>query len=240
MTDINQWRRMIQPTRVRTPAVEPEDGSLLSPTTPRKGTRPKLASYFTQHATVPGPSKTDLDSTEDLFGRNAWYPQWSEDSSTPGPDVERLMDSIMCRLLTEPYRPLDQRFNSMLMQIFESYRHLKDDKDQLHQLLEQETEKRNALEHALHHASQQWESEKHDYKAEVKRLELILAKGKRGLTEVTLARQDSVIRHGKHHSKGYDDSLETIFEFLQKTKRYEDRAWSSQRGMRAKRSSVVL
>jgi hypothetical protein len=125
------------------------------------------------------------------------------------------------------------------MQIFESYRHLKDDKDRLHQQLEQETEKRNALEHALHRASLQWETEKHDYKAEVKRLELILAKGKRGLAEVTLARQDSVIRHGKRHSKSNDDTMETIFEFLEKTKRYEDRAWSSQRGMRAKRSSKV-
>ena len=64
----------------------------------------------------------------------------------------------------------------------------------------------------------------------------ILAKGKRGLAEVTLARQDSVIRHSKYYRKGNDDSLETIFEFLEKTKRYEDRAWSSQRGRQAKRS----
>lgn len=190
-----------------------------------------LASYFTQHATVPGPSQTDLASEDDLFRRNAWYPKWSDHSSSPGPDAERLMDSIMCKLLAEPYRPLDSRFNSMLMQIFECYRHLKDDKDRLDKQLEQETEKQNALELALHHASQQWEAEKQDYKAEVKRLELILAKGKRGLAEVTLARQDSAVRHGKHCSKGNDDTMETIFEFLEKTKRYEDRAWSSQRGM---------
>jgi hypothetical protein len=168
---------------------------------------------------------------EDLFGRTAWYPQWSEHDSTSGPDVERLMDSFMCRLLAEPYCPLDPRFNSMLMQVFESYRYLKNDKDRLYQQLEQETEKRNALEHALHHASRQWETEKQDYKAEVKRLELLLAKGKRGLAEVTLARQNSVVRHGKHYIKGNDDTMETILEFLEKTKRYEDRTWSSQRGM---------
>ena len=87
------------------------------------------------------------------------------------------------------------------------------------------------MEHALHHSSQQWQQERQDYKAEVKRLELLLAKGKRGLAEVTLARQDSILRHGKQRSLSGDDTLETIFEFLEKTKRYEDSAWSSQRGI---------
>ena len=137
----------------------------------------------------------------------------------------------MCKLLAEPYRPLDSRFNTMLMQIFEGYRHLKDEKDRIGLQHLQETEKRDAFEQALHHASQQWEVERQEYKAEVKRLELILAQGKRGLAEVTLARQDSMLRRSKQYSVGNDDSLETIFEFLEKTKRYEDRAWSSQRGM---------
>lgn len=235
MTDINQWRRMIQPARVRTPAVEPEEGSLLSPTTLRKGVKPKLSSYFSQHAPVSGPSRTDQASEDDVFSRTPWYPQWTVNGPTPSPDAEKLMESVMCKVLAEPYRALDPRFNNMLMQIFESYRHLKDDKDRLQRQVEQESERREALEQALHHASEQWEAEKQDYKAEVKRLELILAKGKRGLAEVTLARQNSVIRHSKHQSMGNDETMETIFEFLEKTKRYEDRAWSSQRGTQEQR-----
>ena len=226
MTDINQWRRMIQPARVRTPAVEPEDAALLSPTTPRRGLKPKFPSYFTQHAALSGPSKTDLVSDEDVFNQNAWYSLWSSDDPAPNPDAEKLMETVMCKLLAEPYCALDPRFNSMLMQIFESYRCLKDDKERLQLEVDHETEKRDALERALHHASQQWETEKQDYKAEVKRLELILAKGKRGLAEVTLARQDSLIRHGKQQSMGNDETMETIFEFLEKSKR----EWGSQRG----------
>ena len=230
MTDIHQWRRMIQPARVRTPAVEPDEGSLLSPTTPRKGLKPKLSSYFSQNTTLSGPSKTDVVSEEDVFAQTSWYTSWSANGSAQSPDVERLIESVMCKLLADPYRPLDSRFNSMLMQIFEGYRHLRDEKNRLQLQLQQEAEKRDALEQALHDASDQWEVERQDYKAEVKRLELILAQGKRGLAEVTLVRQDSVLRHGKQHSIGNDDTLETIFEFLEKTKRYEDRAWSSQRG----------
>lgn len=235
MTDINQWRRMIQPSsRAKTPAIESEDGSMLSgsmlsPTTPRKGLRPKLSSYLSQHTLLPGPSKTDLSLDEDVFNQTTWYPLWSNDDPAPSPDAEKLMDTVMCKLLADPYRALDPRFNSMLMHIFESYRRLKDDKENLHLELVQECEKREALQQALHHASEQWEIEKQDYKAEVKRLELILAKGKRGLAEVTLARQDSIIRHRKQQSMG-DDTMETIFEFLEKTKRFEDRQWSSQRG----------
>ena len=84
----------------------------------------------------------------------------------------------------------------------------------------------------MHASAQQWERDKGEYKAEVKRLELLLAKGERGLAEVTLARQDSVLLRGqRHQGKPRDDTtLETIFEFLERTSQYEDKVWGSQRG----------
>ena len=227
MTDIHQWRRMIQPVRARTPAIEVEDSdSVVSPTTPRRGLRPKLSSYFTQHDASAAPSKTDLAFEEDLFSPTV--PSCPSNEPAPSPHAEKLIDAVMCRLLADPYRGLDPRFNGMLMQIFESFRYLTDEKHELLLKLQQETDRGRAMETALQHSSRQWDREKHDYKAEVKRLELILAQGKRGLAEVTIARQDSVLRRGKASLSG--DTLETIFEFLEKTKRYEDRAWSSQRG----------
>lgn len=236
MTDIHQWRRMIQPTRTRTPAVDTDESEgFLSPTTPRKGLRPKLSSYFSQHAASAGPSKTDLQFGNDLFSTD--LPSWSVDDLAPNPDAERLIDSVMSRLLANPYKSLDIRFNGVLLEIFECYRNINDARKRLQSDLQQEAGRRSTVERAMHDSAQQWDREKQEYKAEVKRLELLLSEGERGLAEVTLARQDSVLRHGQRHRSETrsDKALETIFEFLERTKRYEDKMWSSQRGETAER-----
>ena len=137
------------------------------------------------------------------------------------------MDMVMCHLLNNPYNSLDPKFNTALLQIFESFRHLMDQNKTLMANLQQSTEREAALEYAMSAAADGFNCERQAYKAEVKRLELILAKGKRGLAEVTIARQDSILRQRRMSD---DRTMETIFEFLEKTKRYEDRVWSSQRG----------
>ena len=222
---------MIQPARARTPAVEAEEpDGIGSPTTPRKGFRPKLSSYFMQCSNPGPPSRTDLVSGEDLL--NPTWPSSSFNEPSPNRDTESLIDAIMCRLLACPYDKLDSRFNGMLLQIFESYRNVSDEKQELQTNFEREVDRRTAMEAAMHRSAHRWSQERQQYKAEVKRLELLLSQGKRGLAEVTIARQDSLLRNRKrgHGDMTPDESLETIFEFLEKTKRYEDKQWSSQRG----------
>ena len=222
MTDIQQWRRMIQPARVRTPATEIEDSdAFTSPTTPRKLLKPKFSSYFTHHSTTASTSKFDLPYGGHLVGPD--YP-WSSTREQPPPtDIEDLIDTVMCKLFEDPTAGLTARWTPHLMRIFESFRNLKDGQQQLLSTVEHDREKLRKMELA-------WDCERQDYKAEVKRLELILSKGKRGLAEVTLARQDSLLRRGRPENMSRGETLETVFEFLEKTKRYEDRAWSSQRG----------
>ena len=241
MTDIHQWRRMIQPSRARTPAVDTDDSDgFLSPTTPRKGLSTKLSSYFTQHAASTGLSKANIQLHDDMLGPG--LPSWSDDNAPPCPQAQCLIDSIMCRLLAEPYKSLDSRFNGTLLEIFEAFRNLSDDKKQLQAGIQHEIERRCNVERAMHQSAQQWEREKKEYKAEVKRLELILAKGERGVAEVTLARQDSMLRYGKRTPKNInsDKTLETVFEFLERTKHHEDKIWSSQRGEDSTLASVAL
>lgn len=228
MTDIQQWRRMIP--RARTPAVDLEDlDGLLSPTTPRKGLKPKLSSYFTQNSAYVEP-RSGLSIGSDLLS-----PQWPTpvELPLPVPEVENLIEAIMCRLLANPCERLDVRFNAILLQIFESFRALDDEKKHLMADVQEQRDRREAREREMQLSYQKWEREKTEFKAEVRRLELILANGKRGLAEVTLARQDSVLRSRRKYedsSAMEDEAMETIFEFLEKTKRYEDKAWSSQRG----------
>ena len=235
MTDINQWRRGL-PARARTPALEfvehdNDTRSASVPPTPRRGLRPKLSSYFTQA----GPSKTDLSIYEDA---GSPLPSWDPGNSFPSPNADGLMESIMCRLMSKPYEPLEPRFNGMLLQIFEEFRNLKDEKESLKAQLALERDGRYDDKQEISKLEAKFDEERMEWKAEVKRLELLLAKGKRGLAEVTKARQDSVIRRRREQLADSSDEAgskkkETIVEFLQKSKRFEDKAWRSQRGKSA-------
>ena len=235
MTDIQQWRRMIQPTRARTPAVDSEEADTFqSSMSPRKAPKPKFSSYFTQHTHDISSSQRaspGLTGTNDPGGA-----VWPAGDPYPNPEADVLIDSVMCRLLGSPYESLHPRFNSLLLQIFEGFRNVSDEKQQLLAKSQQDSDKIVAMEKAMQKSMQQWGREKADYKAEVKRLELLLAKGKGGLAEVTLARQDSKLRErqtagGRETNKR--DTLGTIVDFLEKTKREDERYWSSQRGERS-------
>ena len=240
MNDIQHWRRMIQP-RTRTPAVEPDDSDgAASPVTPKRGLKPKISSMFTHHGVAAKPSMHSL--TEDPFAPR--LPSWPDEQPySLHPDAEGLIDSVMCRLMSDPYGSLDSRFNSMLMHIFESYRSVMDEKQQLQEQANEAAHGRKALLSRLQQAQKQWSQERQDYKAEIKRLELLLAKGKRGLAEVTTARQDSQYRQRESYrrSEMLDDGLRTIFEVLERTQQSNEKTWGNQRGKlrRAWRSGCV-
>lgn len=222
---------MIQPARSRTPAADTDDSdgfAFLSPTTPRKGLKPKFSSYFAQPSALSLPNATDAPLINDFFHQT--FPSWS--GQTPDPDADKLIDSIMSRLLAEPYYSLESRFNGSLLLIFEAFRNLKDEKSDLQLHLQREIERRKTLELAVQDSAERLERERREFKAEIRRLEVLLAKGENGVAEVTLARQDSLLRYGQRIRDNIkaDKTLETVFEFLERTKTRVDKRWSSQRG----------
>ncbi|KAI7283111.1 hypothetical protein KC345_g3107 [Hortaea werneckii] len=239
MADIQQWRRKIQTSRARTPAVQElnddnlNDG-IATPLTPKRGLRPKISSYFTKDPGTATLVRADA-STSHLDEKHSpcALPTWPDDESFPSPDADSLVDSIMCRLMAQPYAALEPRFNGALLRHFESHRCMQDERLRLQQQLEAEMKRGTLLYQRLQTAQKQWSDERQDFKAEIKRLELLLAKGKRGVAEVTLAREDSELRRKEsvRRSRGIDDGLETVFEFLEKTRRWEDKAYGSQRAV---------
>lgn len=233
------------PARARTPMLEPDEpdgGMALSPAAPltpnRKHLRPKLSSVFTTQAAAT--SKADLSVFDAVADPD--FPSWAAEDPLPNPDAERLMDSIMCRLMSDPYQPLEPRFNGMLLQIFEAYRNLRDGKERIEAKLDEEVDGRSADRLHMQHAERQWEEKQIEYKAEVERLELLIANHKHCLAEVTKTPRGMTPRRPKHAASYEDDSddkedrgtgpnrKETVLEFLERTKRFEDSAWSSQRG----------
>lgn len=239
MADIQQWRRKIQTSRARTPAVQElndDTDGIATPVTPKRGLRPKISSYFTKDPSTAAAVRADAPtSLLDEKTSPCTLPTWPDDEAFPSPDAEALVDSIMCRLMAEPYAALEPRFNGALLRLFESHRCMNDERLKLQEQLENEMKRGTLLYQRLQAAQKQWSDERQDFKAEIKRLELLLAKGKRGVAEVTLAREDSELRRKEsvRRSRGIDDGLETIFEFLEKTRRWEDKAYGSQRGMDA-------
>lgn len=201
------------------------------PSTPKKGLRPKLSSYLSQSGPFASTSKSEPEPVFAELSTQS-FPSWAIEDTFPHPSAEQLIDTILCRLMSQPYDALDTRFNGALLQIFEVYRNLSDQRERLERSLAGETDNRLAERSTAQRAEHEWEEEKRSYKAEVKRLELVIAQGKRGVAEVALVRQDSLIRRKKQvvTPDDEDDGKETVFEFLEKTKRFEDPAWSGQRG----------
>nr|OQO15511.1 hypothetical protein B0A51_16712 [Rachicladosporium sp. CCFEE 5018] len=248
MADIPQWRRKIPPKRPRTPMLdlsEPEFDSravsalTMRPPTPKKGLRPKLTSYL---SSAPfGLSKLEPESSVDDFAA-ATFPSCPAGEPYPDPQAECLIDTIMCQLMASPYASLEPRHNSTLLQIFEAYRSVTSELEAAKSQLRDESD-HHALEMtAAFDRERIWTDEKQAYKDEVKRLELIIAKGKGGVADVALARQDSIVRRRKQRindDKGSrSDAKETVIEFLGKVIKPEDPAWSSQRAtMRVRRTS---
>lgn len=227
MADIQQWRRKIQPTKTRTPATFPahildlEESDDLLPPTPKRRLKPKISAYFNQ-TSKPAAFAEDLSASH--------LPKWPSNQLYADPRPDEEMDAIMCHIMAEPYRPLGVHFNASLMRIFESYVALKNENVCLEAQCSDEAATAQEVIRKMHVAEKYWEEEKRDYKEEVKRLEVLLSKtSRRGVAEVTLARQESKL-HARH--SGGAQKKETIFEFLEKTaKRHENETtWSNQRG----------
>lgn len=230
---------MIQPCRIRTPLpyIDHDDASaetVSSPATPRRKVRPKLSSYFSQYIPATGHGKHEpLNADHTCFD----VAQISASTYTwPGfcqPDPEVLMESIMRKLLADPFQPTDARDNSSLMMIFEAYRSLRGQNMALCEELKNEGDCRYAGEMEAERAEKIWQQEREGFRAEIKRLELLIVKGKRGMADVMRARQDSMLRKARKRQDlpVENDSKETVFEFLERTRAEDEDARQSQRGV---------
>jgi len=200
-----------------------------------------LSSYLPQSGPFATASKHEPELTSaPSEGPTRRFPSWAVEDTFPNPSAEQLTDVVTCRLMSQPYDALDAGFNGTLLQILEAYRDLSDQRDRLERRITEEVESRFAERSETQQAETLWEEERRTYKAEIKRLELVIARGKRGVADVALVRQDSLIRRRKQMTTpdDEDDGKETVFEFLEKTKRFEDPSWSGQRGILTQALSI--
>lgn len=228
MADFPHWRRMINPSRGRVSSNELEE---VAPTSPKLASKPRLSAHTKQHAA----SSLDLHRRENnhdasssgIFnGETLTWKGKQEESPTP---VSTLVDHTMQRLLSSPFDSLDLRYNTTILRICEGYRDALQQQESFQRQLEEQSKSHAAIMQGMQQAQKRWNEEKQEYKLEVKRLELLIAQGKQGLAEVTLARQESMLRH-RREKGDKDDGLETVFEFLERSKGPEEKGYEAQRG----------
>lgn len=233
MADVHQWRRRIQPGFPRSlmpvgEQDEPEPVVTSGFGSSRKKVRPKISSYFSHRIPSSGHNKSSLLSDNQRISLDTTaspsYETWPEGRE---PDLDQIMDSIMRTLMAEPYRPLDVKHNSPLLMVFEGFRNLRDENADLRRRLSHEVDGRLTAQHGVELERQSWLQEREEYKAEIKRLELIIAQDKADVAGVMRARQGSILQpeHRRRTTSGVnaggDDPGETVFEFLKRT-RVED------------------
>jgi len=243
MTDVQQWRRRIHPLHIRIPTSlnESEDkdrsaGTAPSPSTPKKKIKPKISSYFGHHAqptAQPLKSETSIINVETPATKQVQSPcEPKEPLPRGGPEeIVLLMDTLATKLLTNPFCTLVPPECGAVLSIIEAYHDLRIDRDKMRDEAAAEYSRRCALEEEFCQAQKGWQTEVQEYQAEVKRLEVLISKGNKGLVGVIEARQNSVLRkRSKQPEDSEEGPKETVFEFLKQSREEEERARKAQRG----------
>jgi hypothetical protein len=150
-----------------TPTIKDADDvvSERSEPTPRRDSKPKLARY------------TSLFSSfkEAIKGPEFAEP-WSEEAPSFEPYVDPLnaLQSVRSHMISTSSRPIPTEYNNGLFRIFDDYRRVREEKQRLDILMQEITRDWNK-------AEERWSESELRYETEIRRLDLLIAKGTSGM-----------------------------------------------------------
>jgi len=171
------WRKSSQ-SRPETPIsatglgsfpVDDEDvrqDSTADVSTPRRATKPKLSRYLSGYRSLKDAAK-EAEFTE----------PWSEDAppSYPAPvDPLTSLQAVYSHMTCVPNRAIPPEYNAGLFRVFEDYRKIREEKERLECLLKETLE-------GYQTAEQHWSQAELQYQEEIRRLELLIARGTSGM-----------------------------------------------------------
>jgi hypothetical protein len=179
------WRKTIQASRPATPVsgqptddIEDTQGERVEPSTPRRDSKPKLTRYTSLFSS--------FKDTKDSKGPNFAEP-WDL-AIAPLPayvDPKVAIQSVRTHMLSFSMVPIPLEHNSNLFRVFEDYHKMRDKNDHLDTML-QDTRQ------TLQYSGEQWAKEERRYEEEIRRLELLIARGTTGVAGLIYASaQDS-------------------------------------------------
>lgn len=135
------------------------------------------------------------------------------DAVWDNPSPDQMAEMLKVAMMTQSTMdPLPIHFNSCILHVVEAYWHLRErSKSSLKEIEDmKESHKKDIKE--FENMAHSWEESEKNYKAEVKRLELLLSKTKGGMATVAMARSNSVLHGSKRASQIIRDGIGTIKE----------------------------
>jgi hypothetical protein len=178
---------------------------------------PKLSHYLSGYRNLPGAEEAQEFSFSTPWGL---FPPPIEPPIDPAVAVQRIRSHIGHR----SWVPLPVEYNNGILCIFEDYRKVSEEKESL------ATVAKDTLK-AWGTAQEQWNKTEDLYKKEIRRLEVLIAQGKTGLSGLMMARQGSVVdRKRLHRQTMCTDRSENTEKALTKDQLDEQIKFMSQRG----------
>ncbi|KAF2629934.1 hypothetical protein BU25DRAFT_485025 [Macroventuria anomochaeta] len=194
------WRKTIAASRPVTPMTP-------APPTPTQEDVDDTRSERSEASTPRRDSKPKLNRYTSLFATHkeeAASPVFSEPWSADAPPTQEdpwsyvdpvvAMESIHSHMCKNYMVPVPLEYNSGLFQVFDDYRKLRSHKELL------EAREQEAIEHSRK-VTARWLQSEELYEAEIRRLELLIARGTTGMTGLMKARQGTVVDRKRQHRR---------------------------------------
>lgn len=228
--DKKGWRKTYHGSRPQTPIGAPttasaggeteetrsEVGSETTAPRRRSAPKPKLSRYLSDYLSLTASSKSPELSEP-----------WSEERPLiiePPLDPFVVVQAVRFHICNSSQTPIPVPHNSGILRVFEDYRKVREQKERLDGLLHETLE-------GYRTAEESWAREKGSYQDEIRRLELIIARGTSGMAGLIQARQGTIVNHRRAHQKTLSSNrLETAYEFLTQDQLDERIRLSSQKG----------
>ncbi|CAO2656214.1 Nn.00g050170.m01.CDS01 [Neocucurbitaria sp. VM-36] len=221
------WRKTMHGSRPETPV----SGALMTPamddvedarsersemSTTHRNSKPKLARYTSL-----------FNSLKESPKGPEFAEPWSEDFAPPfQPYIDPLdtLQSIRSHMNNCSLKPIPPEHNNGLFRLFEDYGRVMEEKEKLKILLQDTFQGWKA-------AEDYWSECESRYEAEIRRLDLLIARGTSGMTGLITARQGSVINRKRRYRKTIsNDRLESTYELLSPEHLDKEIELQSQRG----------
>lgn len=116
-------------------------------------------------------------------------------------DIDRVVENVYEIIARNPGKAVEAHHGNNLLRIFEAYKEIRDERNVLVQKLKEKNLNSDTTLHILESERTKWKEDEEHYKADVKRLEVLMAMGKTGMAEVTLARTQSLIRGTRRRAR---------------------------------------
>jgi len=135
------------------------------------------------------------------------------DAVWDNPSPDQMADMLKVAMMTQSTMdPLPIHFNSCILHVVEAYWTLRERVKASDKKIEEMRESQQRDVEEFETMAKAWEETEKSYKAEVKRLEVLLSKTKGGMATVAMARSNSVLNDSKRASQIIQDGIGTIKE----------------------------